>query len=290
MRAARTGTYFSRLLAAGADRDAAWQGWLRTRFAATVGAMFVDALATACPQIDSGQLAVDIDPNGVSNSARTEIWLTEMTPGGTGQIEHLQATLAREPGRFARILEASAVPGDIEELDRSLRSFIEMVGVTALPVRLQHACARLGEPGMRPSIRRSLNCGRPRPYRGLELSRLAWTAISTRLLGAGAHPGLPTALTSWLRTWDEAEARARVVLDPQVAGVLVAESEDVTAVLNLSPDAPGRRRSRAVANMLWPRGSAAWQDGAEAASTFGPFPEPDIALVRSALGARHRRL
>ena len=44
--------------------------------------------------------------------------------------------------------------------------------------------------------------------RGLELSRLAWTAISTRLLGPGAHPDLPTALTSWLRTWDEAEARA----------------------------------------------------------------------------------
>ena len=115
-------------LVTGADRDAAWQGWLRTRFAATVGAMFVDALATACPEIDSSQLALDIEPNGISDPASAEVWLTEMAPGGTGQIEHLQATLAREPGRFARILEASAVPGDIEELDQSLRNFIEMIG------------------------------------------------------------------------------------------------------------------------------------------------------------------
>jgi hypothetical protein len=57
----------------------------------------------------------------------------------------------------------------------------------------------------------------------------------------------------------------------------------VSTVLNLPADAPDRRRSRAVANLLWPRGSAAWQDSAEAATTFGPFPDPDIALVRAIL-------
>jgi hypothetical protein len=271
-------------LATGADRDAAWRSWLRMRFAATVGAMFVDALATACPQIDSSQLAMDIDPNGVSDSAHAEIWLTEMTPGGTGQIEHLQATLAGEPGRFARILEASAVPGDIEELDRSLRSFIEIActdGPTGAAAARLRASWSAGHAAVNSALAelREITA-----VRGLELSRLAWTAISTRLLGAGAHRDLLTALTSWLRTWDAAETRACVVLDPQVAGVLVAESEDVTGVLNLPPDATGRRRSSAVANVLWPRGNTAWQDGADAASTFGPFPGADIALVRSALG------
>jgi hypothetical protein len=269
----------------GADRDAAWQSWLRTRFAATVGAMFVDALASACPEIDSSQLALDIEPNGTRDPACAEVWLTELGPGGTGQIERLQATLAQEPGRFARILEASAVPGDIEELDQSLRSFIEMtiddglVGEAAARLRASwsagHEAVNSALAGLRAAT----------AAHGLELSRLAWTAISTRLLGAGAHPGLPAALTSWLRTWDEAEARVRVSLDPQVAGVLVAESEDISAVLNLPQDAPDRRRSRAVANLLWPRGSAAWQDSAEAATTFGPFPDSDIALVRAVLGS-----
>jgi hypothetical protein len=76
-----------------------------------------------------------------------------------------------------------------------------------------------------------------------------------------------------------------VVLDPQVAGVLIAECEDVSAVLNLSPDAPERRKSSAVANILWPRGGTAWQDGADTATTFGSFPETDIALVRHVLGS-----
>lgn len=272
-------------LVTGADRDAAWQGWLRTRFAATVGAIFVDALATACPEIDSSQLALDIEPNGISDPAYAEIWFTEMAPGGTGQIEHLQATLAQEPGRFARILEASAVPGDIEELDQSLRSFIEMIedgGPTQEAAARLRASWRAGHEAVNSAL---AGLRAATAAHGLELSRLAWTAISTRLLGAGAHSDLPAAIKSWLRTWDEAEARARVSLDPQVAGVLVAESEDVTAVLNLPPDVPGRRRSRAVANVLWPRGSAAWQDGAEAATTFGLFPDPDIALVRAVLGS-----
>jgi hypothetical protein len=247
--------------------------------------MFVDALATACPQIDSSQLAIDIDPNGVSNLARVEIWLTEMAPGGTGQIEELQATLAREPGRFTRILEASAVPGDIEELDHSLRGFIEIIEddgpAHEAAVRLR-ASWEAGHEAVNSAL---AELRAATAASGLELSRLAWTTISTRLLGAGAHEGLLTALPSWLRTWDEAEARARIVLDPQVAGVLVAESEDVSSVLNLPPDAPDRRTSSAVANILWPRGSTAWQDGSDAATTFGSFPESDIALVRDVLGS-----
>jgi hypothetical protein len=268
----------------GADRDGAWQGWLRTRFVATVGAMFVDALSTTCPEVDSSQLALDIEPNATSDPACAEVWLTELAPGGTGQIERLQAALAAQPGRFARILEASAVPGDIEELDQSLRNFIEMasddgpVGEAAARLRASWSAGHEAANSALAHLRAATAA------RGLELSRLAWTAISTRVLGAGAHPGLPAALTSWLRTWDEAEARVRVTLDPQVAGVLVAESEDVSAVLNLPRDAPDQRRSRAVANLLWPRGNAAWQDSAEAATTFGPFPDPDIELVRAVLG------
>jgi hypothetical protein len=272
------------------DRDAAWQDWLRTRFVSSVGAIFVDALATACPEVDSSQLALDIEPNGTSDPACAEIWLTEMAPGGSGQVEHLQATLAREPGRFARILEASTLPGDIEGLDQSLRGFIKMI-VDDAPVREAAARLRASWGAGHESVTLALADLRATTVAsGLELSRLAWTAVSNRLLGAGASPDLPSALTSWLRTWDEAEARAHVALDPQVAGVLLAESEDVAAVLNLPPDAPDRRRSSAVANMFWPRGSAAWQDGAEAATTFGPLADPDIALVRTALGPAARPL
>ena len=99
----------------------------------------------------------------------------------------LQATLAREPGRFARILEASAVPGDIEELDQSLRSFIGWSGMTARPRRLRRACAPHGVAGHEAVNSALAELRATAAARGLELSRLAWTAISTRLLGAGAH-------------------------------------------------------------------------------------------------------
>ena len=271
-------------LATGASRDGAWQQWLRARFAATVGAIFVDALATACPEIDSSHLAVDIEPAGRARPATAEVWLTETAPGGTGQIEHLHATLARDAGAFTRILEASALPGDIEELDGELRSFMalatadgparEAAGQLRESWQAGHAEVSAALAGLRAAVAAD----------GFELSRLAWTAVSSRLLGAGAHPGLLTALTSWLRTWDEAEDWTGTALDPQIAGVLIAESENVAAVLNLPPAATGQHCARAVANVLWPRGSAAWQDGAEGAATFGTYPDPDVALVRAALG------
>ena len=119
---------------------------------------------------------------------------------------------------------------------------------------------------------------------GLELSRLAWTTISTRLLGPGARPELPAALLSWLQFWDETEARVNLTLDPQVMGILIAGREDVALALNLREDASGERRSLAVANIFWPRGGAAWLDGADPATTFGSFPDPDIGLVRHVLG------
>jgi len=270
-------------LATGSDRDEDWLSWLRTRFVSTVGAIFVDALATACPEVDSSQLALDVEPNGMTTLGRAEIWLTELAPGGTGQIEELHSTLAREPGRFARILEASVIPGDIEELDPALRRFIELIGAGG---ELREAAERLRESWQsgHQAVNSALDDLRAAAVaQGLELSRLAWTTISTRLLGAGAQPGLPDALTSWLATWDDAEARTRIAFDSQVAGVLIAEAEDVTDVLNLRADASDQHRSRAVANLLWPRGSAAWQDGVDVATTFGPFPDPDIALVRDVL-------
>jgi hypothetical protein len=39
-----------------------------------------------------------------------------------------------------------------------------------------------------------------------------------------------------------------------------------------------------VANLFWPRGSAAWLDGADPATTFGSYPDPDVALIRHVLG------
>jgi hypothetical protein len=119
---------------------------------------------------------------------------------------------------------------------------------------------------------------------GLELSRLAWTTISTRLLGPGARSELLAALISWLRVWDETEARVNLALDPQVIGTLIADRDDVALALNLRPDASRQRRSLAVANMFWPRGSAAWLDGADPATTFGSYPDPDVALVRGVIG------
>jgi hypothetical protein len=265
-------------------RDQAWEDWARHRFAATVGALFVNAVAAACPDIDTNDLALDVAPRAGDSPQQAKVWLTETAPGGTGQIEQLHVTLAQEPGRFTRILEASAAPGDIEQLDSSIRAFMTLIlsdgkaGDAAAQLRRSWTSGHAAVESALANLRAAVSGG------GLELSRLAWTTISTRLLGPGARPELPAALISWIRVWDETEARVNLALDPQVISALIADRDDVAPALNLRQDASVQRRSLAVANMFWPRGSAAWLDGADPAATFGSHPDPDIALVREVLG------
>jgi hypothetical protein len=269
--------------AAAGERDQDWTEWLRRRFAATVGTIFIGAMTTACPQVDTSDLAIDLEPRAGLEPTTASVWLTELAPGGTGQIEQLLIAMAEDPGRFARILEAATAPGDIEELDSSLRAFIVLIEADE-PAR--EAAARLRDSWLagHEAVSAALAALRAATAaNGLELSRLAWTTINTRLLGPGAKPELPGALTTWLQVWDDAEARTRLALDPHVAGVVIAENDDVTDVLNLDKGASVQRKALAVANVLWARGGQ-WQQYAESATTFGTFPEPDLSLVRSTLG------
>jgi hypothetical protein len=265
-------------------RDQPWEDWARHRFAATVGALFVNAVAAACPDIDTNDLALDVKPQADDGREQATVWLTETAPGGTGQIEQLHLTLAQEPGRFTRILEASAAPGDVEQLDSSLRAFINLIlsdsraGDAAAQLRRAWTSGHAAVGDALTYLRTAITDA------GLELSRLSWTTISTRLLGPGARPELPAALISWLRAWDETEARVNITLDPQVIGTLLADRDDVPVALNMRQDASRQRRSLAVANLFWPRGSAAWLDGADPATTFGSYPDPDVALIRHVLG------
>ena len=166
-------------LATGAPtRDGAWQQWLRARFAATVGAIFVDALATACPEIDSSHLAVDIEPASRPGPATAEVWLTETAPGGTGQIEHLHAamlpgTQVRSPG-FSKLQPCR---GTSRNSTANCAASWRWPPQTARPREAAgqlreswqagHAEVSAALAGLRAAVAAD----------GFELSRLAWTAV-----------------------------------------------------------------------------------------------------------------
>ena len=62
--------------------------------------LVVAALSALCPGVDVDELMVDLDPG-----EQDRFWLSEPSPGGTGQVEAFLRVLAQEPEAFARALE-----------------------------------------------------------------------------------------------------------------------------------------------------------------------------------------
>ncbi|RYG32875.1 DEAD/DEAH box helicase, partial [bacterium] len=73
--------------------SASWEPWLRLRFAATVAAAATSAITNLCPEIDADGLVVDLGSgpreaeDTLAEVGGLEIWISEQSPGGNGQIE-----------------------------------------------------------------------------------------------------------------------------------------------------------------------------------------------------------
>ena len=91
---------------------------------------------------------------------------------------------------------------------------------------------------------------------GVTIHGASRTAISTRLLGPGAHPDLMDSVAEWLAV-RERLARAGVHMNSRVLAAVVGSGAVDEDVLRLPPDASPQRRARAIANVLWPWGSDA---------------------------------
>ena len=110
--------------------DDTWDDWLRTKFKTTLGAALLDAVQQLCPDLDAGDLTLDIDagprPLGTTPppDGLNEIWLTERTVGGGGIVENFLARYGEDPRRFFNLVEAALKPSDFEIADEQLTLFL----------------------------------------------------------------------------------------------------------------------------------------------------------------------
>lgn len=254
------------------ERTAAWVTWWRRQYTLTVAGVTLTALAALCRGVDVDELLVDIDPGDDST-----FWITEHSPGGTGQIEAFSEALWSTPESFARALEDALRPSSAETMDAEL--------TTAL---------RSGEPSVHDAferLRTAWGTGHAAATAaveeidtamaaaGLTLSNAARSALSTRLLGPGAHAGLIAQVVRWLDVRERAEQWSGLQVDSRTLGALVAEDASCDDVLQLPPGATGQRRARTVSNILWSWGGHV--EGGVSYNPFAPRLSPAIATVRA---------
>jgi hypothetical protein len=271
------------------SRDAQWVTWWRERFAATVGAVFLEAVSRAAPEVDISDLAIDIDPQGASQSLGVmEVWISELAPGGNGYVEQIHRSLLDDPKRFARLLDRVLEDNEFERLDRDVTRFLELEG-TDSKVRSRCEAIRVAWDSGHAAVAKAFaDLRSATEIADTEFARTAWTTIVNRLLGPGAHCDLPSKVRQLIARWEAVEAILSLEIPTRVFGALCADDESVDDVLRLGDAVSRNRRSRSVGNFFWPRGGAATRIQLDAGNAFGLLPTVDQEILRHSLGAGAR--
>ena len=275
--------------------DAGWEPWLRERYGSTVGAAALSAITSLCPQIDTDSLVLDVTAGpreaddvlaGISNA---EIWISEMTPGGNGQIEEAQRQYIDDPRRFFSLMTAALRDNDFSlsdfQLSRFLAAVVEGDRDDPLPEAtrgFRHASGAEEAHAAFTALRHTL------AEEGYVTFHAFLVALANRILRPGSSGESDQFFLEAVRLWNAEEVRLGVELDARVLAYRLARSDDIDAALGLAGiDAPtvnpDQWRFGVIYGLLWPRGPHIRQSGLRIYSPFADLPIPDPLLLQSYL-------
>jgi hypothetical protein len=268
-------------------RDAEWLAWWRQRFAATVGAIFLEAIGRAAPEVDASDLTIDIDPQGIAQShGAIEVWIAELAPGGNGHIERVHQELLEDPKRFARLLDRALEENEYERLDHDVSRFLELDADDSHVRTCSDSLRTSWENGHEAVGKAFADLRSATENAQTQLVRAAWTTIVNRMLGPGAHPDLTSTVRGLTAHWEAIEALLGLEIPSRVFGALAADEESVDQIFRLGEGVSRYRRSRVIGSYFWPRGGTAARIELDAGDAFGLLPDIDQCMLREALGPR----
>ena len=236
-------------------RSAGWISWWRRRYTLTAANALLGALGRLTHGLDSDALILDLDPDD-----ETLAWITETGPGGIGAVEACLRAALESPQLLSYALASALMPTDVETMDAEMVAVISLGRQGARPAAAGVIAAwRQGHEAARQALEQFYAA---LSEAGVTTHGASRTAISTRLLGPGAHPDLMDSVAHWLAV-RERLARAGVHTNSRVLAAVVGSGPVDEDVLRLPPGASPQRRARAIANVLWPWGSDAAPQSAD---------------------------
>ena len=267
--------------------DQQWRAWAEERFKASLGGALLEACIQSCPQMDGGDLYLDIDCGPRPPEAPQlppdvcELWVTESTIGGGGIIEEVLRSYVADPRRFFRIAESALAPTDFEIVDRELTRLLDL---TIIDSELNAVLNSIRQSASHADLTQaSLKLRRTLAQRGFAVTHAVVSAIHSRILRPGSSQQTDALLRRLIGIWNQAEETHRVELDPRIVAFIASEDLAVQADLSTLFGAAANEaywRFQTIYGLLWPRGSAVRGQGL---SFYNPFttnatPDRDIVL------------
>lgn len=272
-----------------------WEPWLQERFALTVAAAAMSAVASLCPEIDVDSLVADIDPGPreaddvFATSPSYEVWISELSPGGNGLIEDVLRQYADDPRRFFSLMTAALRDNDFLLSDFQMGRYLEELGSNpdsdiAAATAQYRAAYGAGESHQRfTALRQAL------AEDGYVTFHAFIVAIANRILRPGSGPSSDRFLLEGLTRWSAEEARLGVELDARVIAYRLARRDDIdSALLDAGIDVPtinpDQWRFAVIYSLLWPRGAHIRRSGLNMYSPFHDLPLAEPLLLKPHLG------
>jgi hypothetical protein len=279
------------------EPEKSWEPWLRQRFLSTLGAAVLEACQQACPDVDAGELCLDIDsgprggPEGSLPRTQDEVWLTETTVGGGGVIEAILAAYTAEPRRFFQLIEAALAPSDFEEIDSELGTLLQWIGPGAIHPRpeLRDALGAVREASTHQEMLQSNEALRQQlEQAGLSISHPVMVALQARILRPGSSEKTDAILAELLQQWKELEEALGVEVDARMVAYTLSQRPDFDATLSHGGPIPAGDATRAwrygaLYGLLWPRGMEVRSQMLSAYNPFVDLPPTDRWLLRDVL-------
>ncbi|AFY67277.1 protein DpdJ [Geitlerinema sp. PCC 7407] len=268
--------------------DAMWDEWAKQRrFSATLGGALLEACRQLCPQFDSGDLLLDLDPGPRSPDSPAkpegieEIWLTEASPGGSGVIEEILQRYAADPAGFFRLVESALEPSDFEIIDSELTNLLEL---TDSDDSICEALAQVrGAESYQSLAIASENLRRTLSHRGILVTPTVMTAIHARVLTPGSNVETDRQLLNLIRDWQAQEDRLGIEIDARVFAYIASTQSRFTDAL------PPETRNNPYASFqvlygrLWLRGSLIRNRAISFYNPFAIVPEADREILLDVL-------
>ena len=272
--------------------DAAWTEWILGRFKATLGGALLEAACRVCPQIEEGDLLLDLDagpraPGTVSSRADVEeIWLTESVLGGAGHVEALLREYATDPRRFFRLVERALAPSDLEMVDVELTRIVDLLGHDVL---LEEALAEVRVANTHAELQKSTHeLKRTLADRGVLATNAVLNSLFTRVMRPGSSAASDNLLRELLSRWRAHEAELGVEIDARIYAYLASGSEELdTSLSHIDPAfrSEPQWRFQVLYSLFWPRGNVIRSRALKVYNPFTTLPDPERELVLDILEA-----
>jgi len=258
------------------NRSAGWISWWRRRYTLTSANALLGAFDRLTHGLDSDTLILDLDPDD-----ETLAWITETGPGGVGAVEACLRATSESPQLLSYALASALMPTDVETMDAEMVAVISpgLQGTRQAAARVV-AAWREGHEAARHALEQFYAA---LSEVGATIHGASRTAISTRLLGPGAHPDLMGSVAQWLAV-RERLARAGVQTNSRVLAAVIGAGPADEEVLRLPHGASPQRRARAIANVLWPWGSDVGPQSADNPYADLPSTSPGTLRAHADLG------